>query len=190
MIKVMYIFIGTALFAAFASIFLSKYATAPSVSENIPVSPVAIMCTADALQCPDGSFVGRTGPECAFVCPSAGVRTISELIVVTEPAALSLVTSPLLITGQARGQWYFEGSFPVELQNSNGTVIASGIATTSANWMTTDFVPFTAHLQFSNPLVVGLDSSAKMGQLVFKKDNPSGEPQNDAEFRVAVRFAP
>ena len=30
-------------------------------------SPVS--CTADARQCPDGSYVGRTGPKCEFVCP-------------------------------------------------------------------------------------------------------------------------
>ncbi len=29
----------------------------------------AVFCTADALQCPDGSYVGRTGPNCEFVCP-------------------------------------------------------------------------------------------------------------------------
>jgi len=26
-------------------------------------------CTADARQCPDGSWVGRSGPNCQFVCP-------------------------------------------------------------------------------------------------------------------------
>jgi hypothetical protein len=30
--------------------------------------PVA--CTADAMQCPNGSYVGRTGPNCQFICPS------------------------------------------------------------------------------------------------------------------------
>lgn len=29
----------------------------------------AIMCTMDAMQCSDGSWVGRTGPNCEFVCP-------------------------------------------------------------------------------------------------------------------------
>ncbi|MEA2701574.1 MAG: hypothetical protein QOE22_283 [Candidatus Parcubacteria bacterium] len=29
-------------------------------------------CTADAMQCPDGSYVGRTGPNCQFICPSIG----------------------------------------------------------------------------------------------------------------------
>ncbi len=28
-----------------------------------------IACTADAKQCPDGSYVGRSGPNCEFVCP-------------------------------------------------------------------------------------------------------------------------
>lgn len=29
-----------------------------------------VACTMDAMQCPDGSFVGRSGPNCEFVCPS------------------------------------------------------------------------------------------------------------------------
>lgn len=34
-------------------------------------SSTPIACTADAMQCPDGSYVGRTGPDCQFVCPTA-----------------------------------------------------------------------------------------------------------------------
>ncbi|OHA87008.1 MAG: hypothetical protein A3A96_03675 [Candidatus Zambryskibacteria bacterium RIFCSPLOWO2_01_FULL_39_39] len=30
--------------------------------------PVA--CTMDAKLCPDGSYVGRTGPNCEFLCPA------------------------------------------------------------------------------------------------------------------------
>lgn len=29
-----------------------------------------VACTADAMQCPDGSWVGRTGPNCEFACPT------------------------------------------------------------------------------------------------------------------------
>ena len=29
----------------------------------------AVFCTADAFQCPSGEWVGRTGPNCEFVCP-------------------------------------------------------------------------------------------------------------------------
>jgi len=28
-----------------------------------------IVCTADAMQCPDGSYVGRSGSNCEFICP-------------------------------------------------------------------------------------------------------------------------
>lgn len=27
-----------------------------------------VYCTADAIECPDGSYVGRTGPNCEFIC--------------------------------------------------------------------------------------------------------------------------
>ena len=31
-----------------------------------------VMCTADAMQCPDGTWVGRSGSNCQFVCPGEG----------------------------------------------------------------------------------------------------------------------
>lgn len=31
------------------------------------------VCTADAMQCTDGSWVGRTGPNCEFICPSVHI---------------------------------------------------------------------------------------------------------------------
>lgn len=34
--------------------------------------PSGIMCTMEAKLCPDGSYVGRTGPKCEFAaCPGA-----------------------------------------------------------------------------------------------------------------------
>lgn len=27
------------------------------------------ICTADAMKCPDGTYVGRSGPNCEFICP-------------------------------------------------------------------------------------------------------------------------
>ncbi|MBP6858008.1 MAG: carboxypeptidase regulatory-like domain-containing protein [Candidatus Pacebacteria bacterium] len=32
-------------------------------------TPSPVACTMDAMQCPDGSYVGRTGPDCQFICP-------------------------------------------------------------------------------------------------------------------------
>lgn len=43
----------------------------------------------------------------------------SEMIEVTGPANNAQITSPLTLTGRARGPWYFEASFPIELQDNN-----------------------------------------------------------------------
>jgi hypothetical protein len=37
---------------------------------NINPTGNQTFCTADAKLCPDGSWVGRTGPQCEFVCPA------------------------------------------------------------------------------------------------------------------------
>lgn len=34
------------------------------------------ICTADAQMCPDGSYVGRTGPNCQFICPNTPSHVI------------------------------------------------------------------------------------------------------------------
>jgi hypothetical protein len=33
--------------------------------------PEPVFCTMDAMMCPDGSYVGRSGAKCEFVCPNA-----------------------------------------------------------------------------------------------------------------------
>ncbi len=51
----------------------SKYAAVAfflAVSFTVPAfSQAQVMCTQEAMQCPDGSWVGRSGPNCQFVCP-------------------------------------------------------------------------------------------------------------------------
>ena len=46
---------------------------APAKSDNKPNNKsdsLAVICTDDAKQCPDGTYVGRTGPHCEFApCP-------------------------------------------------------------------------------------------------------------------------
>jgi len=43
----------------------------PKPGGEIPPIPKEkpVACTMDAKQCPDGSYVGRSGPNCEFVCP-------------------------------------------------------------------------------------------------------------------------
>ncbi len=56
----------------------------------------AVACTRDAMQCPDGSYVGRTGPNCEFVCPEVEVAPIQtdNDHEVTDPQAGGVPSSP------------------------------------------------------------------------------------------------
>jgi hypothetical protein len=103
---------------------------------------------------------------------------------VFSPGSDAALTIPLTVMGEARGAWYFEASFPVVLVDEHGSTIAQGIAQAQGNWMTTDFVPFTATLNYASSTASSHYSGR--GTLIFKKDNPSGLAQNDAEVDVPV----
>ncbi len=115
--------------------------------------------------------------------PVYGPSFKANLIVVDVLRPGDAVSSPLVITGKARGNWYFEASFPVELVDSNNKLIANGIAQAQSDWMTTNFVPFKTTLTFLTQ-----DWKDMSGTLIFRKDNPSGEPQFDDQMRLPVRF--
>lgn len=105
----------------------------------------------------------------------------SDRIRVTNISAGERVTSPLTVEGQARGGWYFEASFPVELRDGNGKLIAQMPAQALGEWMTPEFVPFKAVLTFAKP-------TTSTGTLILHNDNPSGLPENDRWISVPVRF--
>ena len=113
------------------------------------------------------------------------VRDISgdlhNLIKLESPLAGDMVSSPLKITGQARGNWYFEASFPVKLVDDNGILLAQGPAQAQGEWMTSEFVPFEATLEFKIP-------ATSAGTLMLRNDNPSGDPARDKELRIPVVF--
>ncbi|MFA5318088.1 MAG: Gmad2 immunoglobulin-like domain-containing protein [Patescibacteria group bacterium] len=106
----------------------------------------------------------------------------SDLIQVYSPQAGQIISSPLMIYGQARGNWYFEGDFPVVLTDWDGKIIGQGHATAQGEWMTEEFVPFSAELEFIAPTL------RDNGTLILRKDNPSGLPENDDALEIPVLF--
>src|SRR3989344_3102384 len=81
----------------------------------------------------------------------AHIKEKENLIVLESPLPNSVITSPLQVSGKARGTWYFEASFPIILVDWDGLIIAEGYATALSDWMTEDFVPFQATLEFEKP---------------------------------------
>lgn len=102
-------------------------------------------------------------------------------ILITEPQPQQIITSPLIITGKARGFWYFEAQFSVELYDSQGNFLGKTILQAQDDWMTEDFVPFQGELTFIQP-------QTSSGILKFLSDNPSGLPQNQKIFELPVKF--
>ncbi len=105
-----------------------------------------------------------------------------DLIRIDSPRPNQEIESPLIIQGEARGTWFFEGSFPVVLTDWDGLIIAQGYVTAKDEWMTEDFVRFEGTLEFKKP-----DYSNK-GSLILRKDNPSGLPENDDALEIPIIF--
>lgn len=97
------------------------------------------------------------------------------------PKPYTRITSPVTVSGKARGTWYFEASFPVKLLDAHGKDIAVTPAQAQGEWMTEDFVPYVAILDFTKP-------TTSTGTLVLEKDNPSGLPEYDASIEIPVLF--
>ncbi|KKT21312.1 MAG: hypothetical protein UW04_C0006G0015 [Parcubacteria group bacterium GW2011_GWB1_43_8] len=106
----------------------------------------------------------------------------ADIIRIHSPHPNQIISSPLIITGEARGYWFFEASFPLFLTDWNGLIIAQGIATAKSEWMTTEFVPFEASLTFT----AGKNAYNNKGTLILRKDNPSGLPEHDDALEIPV----
>jgi hypothetical protein len=137
-----------------------------------------IYCTMDAMVCPDGTSVGRIAPNCEF----AECRLNTQGITIIYPQANEPVTSPLIITGRAIGQWFFEAQFNAELYDSDGVMLGTSILTAEGEWMTEDFVPFQGTMEFANP-------KSATGTLRFLSANPSGLPEHQKTYDVLVSFS-
>ncbi len=105
---------------------------------------------------------------------------VAQDVIIDSPAPNAVVTSPLTVTGKARGTWYFEASFPVRLLDDIGNELAIAPATAQGEWMTEDYVPFSVTLEFETTVLTGT--------LELQKDNPSGMPENDESVSIPVKF--
>lgn len=175
------------IFAAGGAVYYYKfYRTAPPVSNENQNVPVSVIKNFDDCVAAGNPVMESYPRQC-----SANGQTFTEnignalekkdLIVLTLPQPNTIVTSPLELTGEARGNWYFEASFPVKLLDADGNVLAQIPAQAQGDWMTENFVPFKTTLEFTAP-------ATDTGTLVLEKDNPSGLPEHADSLIVPVKF--
>lgn len=102
---------------------------------------------------------------------------------VDSPKIGQSISSPLVITGQASGTWFFEASFTATLTNWDGLIIGESIVQTSEDWMTEEMIPFTSSLEFDEE-----EKFIPRGILIIEKANPSGLPENSQSLEFPVYF--
>lgn len=100
---------------------------------------------------------------------------------VSNPRPNQKIISPLKISGEALGNWFWEATFQIDLVDANGKGLGHGYGTSKGEWMTTEFVPFTAEVVFEQP-------KTKTGRLILEKANPSALPENGATLVIPVSF--
>lgn len=107
----------------------------------------------------------------------------ADLIKVELPYPGAVVGKEFSVVGEARGNWYFEASFPVEVLDKDGKQLAIIPAQAQSEWMTENFVPFYTTLKIPSTYIGG-------ATLILHKDNPSGLPQNEASisFPITIEY--
>ena len=156
-----------------------------SKTSSILALVIVIALTIIALKWPLTVIAPETAPTSSSFTPTPSPLTTSDLKITNpQPNQELIVPGTIQVTGEARGSWFFEASFPIILQDANGNTLTTFTAQALEDWMTTDFVSFTA--QASLPDVPNTTAA----YFVFSKDNPSGLPENDSFVKLPVRLLP
>jgi hypothetical protein len=105
----------------------------------------------------------------------------NDLITIESPLLNEAISSPMRVSGRARGNWYFEATFPIDVLDQDGALLGQGYAQAEGEWMTEEYVPFSGEITFKAP-------QGEDGSVVFHKDNPSGLPEFDDSVSIPVKF--
>jgi hypothetical protein len=120
---------------------------------------------------------GESMPETTSYTSEHGVK-----VTVTQPRTHAEVSSPLHVVGRVPGTWSFEGSFGVDVVDTNHKRLAAHYATVQGEWMTEKNVPFTADVKFKTP-------TTDSGFVVLHKANPEGGMGTGDSVEIPIQFA-
>ncbi len=126
------------------------------VDDDLKIPPRA--CTMDAKMCPDGSYVGRTGPNCEFeACPVVKKNEVKEFVVVGKNFSFA----PEMITVKKGDR------VKIIFKNSAGfhdfKIDEYGIVTQQTKSPTTEVLEFTADKAGSFEYYCSVGSHRAMG---------------------------
>ncbi|OGE88895.1 MAG: hypothetical protein A2722_04055 [Candidatus Doudnabacteria bacterium RIFCSPHIGHO2_01_FULL_50_11] len=74
-----------------------------SIWQLAPAAPQTMYCTQEAKLCPDGSYVGRSGPMCEFAaCPSPVTLAVLSATIGQKVSGLGVTLTPLALLEDSR----------------------------------------------------------------------------------------
>lgn len=117
-----------------------------------------------------------------------------DLIRIFAPKPYERIGSPLVIKGQARGDWFSENFFLVHLLDQEGKEWMIGVAE-AQKAPPGKFTPFEAKIDWQNPSanLAGefKDPSilnGRLGLIVLEKAKTDGVTENDDKLRIPIIF--
>ncbi len=104
-------------------------------------------------------------------------------IIVNQPGLGAVISSPVVVNGQAPGTWFFEAVLPMSIETAAGEVLAEEIFVTDQDWMTEELIDFSLDIEFDT-------ADTNLGSLKIIKNDVSDIPRNKNFFYLPVRFQP
>ncbi|MFA6295154.1 MAG: Gmad2 immunoglobulin-like domain-containing protein [Candidatus Paceibacterota bacterium] len=120
--------------------------------------------------------------------PFSNLSFDKEAVMVYNLKEGDTISSPMIITGQAKGPWFFEGVLPIVVVDWDGLIIGEGYVQATSDWMIEGYVSFEGLVSFTSPANNVSGTYSNKGAIIFKKNNPSGLPENDAAIEIPVVF--
>lgn len=115
-----------------------------------------------------------------FVDSSKPRKPLSDLIQVENIGQNDTIRPPVVIKGKARGPWFFEGQFPVEIADANRKTIVRDVAKADGKWMTSEWVDFEATMDFA------VNGEGQKGYIILRRSNASGKAELDRSYTLPV----
>ena len=108
-------------------------------------------------------------------------KSNADMIVVDSTVLEEYGYRHLVIKGKARGTWFYEANFPIQVLDGAGKVIATRYGNAEKDWMTNEFVPFYS--------IIAVPTSYT-GELTIqlKNNNPSDLREHDASLSFSVKI--
>lgn len=122
-------------------IYFALFKSRPASNVNDNNNENNIVCTTDAKECPDGSYVGRSGPDCQFTpCPELkSTMTQAEARVIAEQTCIKGGESLVPGTYNAGTKtWWFDANLNATKEGCNpACVVSEDTKTAEINWRCT-----------------------------------------------------